>query len=369
MAHGGSLSDRTNSLESFHVMDLDRVQTKFEQWKEVMPNIHPFYAVKSNPHPQLVAHLHQLGSGFDCASTAEMETVVALGASPDNIIFAHPCKAPADILAAKALGVRMTTFDSEAELLKIHSLYPEMELVLRIWVDDSKAQCPLSNKYGSTRNEWHSLLSLAQTLKLNVIGVSFHVGSGGTADTYKSALQDARTVWDIADQHGFKLRMLDIGGGFPGIETDPNCNRFRDCASYIMPELEAFPKDIRIIAEPGRYFSAESQTLVTMVIAKRVREDRPIYFVADGLYQSFNCILYDHTKLLEPAETTREPMYKSALFGQTCDGIDQISDNIKLPYLDVGDWIAFPGMGAYTTAASSRFNGFSLPSVVIVKSP
>jgi ornithine decarboxylase len=358
-------SEKTKSLESFHVLDLSRVTGKYDQWTRALPKIHPFYAVKSNPHPALLSHLLKMGAGFDCASKTEMETVLALGAHPDNIIYAHPCKAPADILAAKAMGVRRTTFDSEAELLKIKQLYPEMELVLRIWVDDSAAQCPLANKYGALKTEWQPLLSLAHVLGLNVVGVSFHVGSGGNKETFQSALRDARYIFDLAEENGHKLSLLDIGGGFPGIDVDPENNMFLQCAEVINSELANFPEGIRMIAEPGRYFCAESQTLVSMVIAKRIRNQKPAYFIGDGLYQSFNCMLYDHTKLLEPP--TNEAMYPSTLFGQTCDGLDQIASDFMLPELDVGDWVAFPGMGAYTTAAASRFNGFGTPSVVIVE--
>lgn len=354
------------SVASFHVMELSRVKGRFDQWRAVMPTVKPFYAVKSNPHPSLVAYLHQMGAGFDCASKAELELVLSLGANPDDVIFAHPCKAPADILAAKALGVKKTTFDSEEELVKIKKLYPEMELVLRIYVDDSQAQCPLSNKYGCPKEDWQGLLGLAKTLNLNVVGVSFHVGSGGTKDTYRSALNDARELWQIAVEHGHNMRILDIGGGFPGIDVDPTRNQFKECADVIKPELSKFPAGVQIIAEPGRYFSAESQTLVTMIIGKKYRKQQPAYFVADGVYQSFNCMMYDHTKFLDSANETSEAMYPSTVFGQTCDGIDEISNNMLLPPLNVGDWVAFPGMGAYTTAASSRFNGFGSPEVVVV---
>jgi len=209
-------------------------------------------------------------------------------------------------------------------------------------------------------------VGLAKTLDLSIVGISFHVGSGGTKDTYSSALRDALEAWNMATQHGHKLQILDIGGGFPGIDIDPSRNLFKECAEVIKPELEAFPEGIKIIAEPGRYFSAESQTLVTMIIGKKLRKQQPAYFVADGVYQSFNCMLYDHTKFVESSEPLLEPMYPSTVFGQTCDGIDEISSNMMLPPLNIGDWVAFPGMGAYTTAASSRFNGFGSPEVVVI---
>ena len=45
----------------------------------------------------LLRVLAELGAGFDCASTAEVAAVLALGVPPERIVFAHPCKRPSDI--------------------------------------------------------------------------------------------------------------------------------------------------------------------------------------------------------------------------------------------------------------------------------
>lgn len=121
----------------------------------------------------------------------------------------------------------------------------------------------------------------------------------------------------------------------------------------------------------GRYFACASHTLVVNVISiKEVRnEDGSImtmYYVSDGTYGSFNCIHNDHTSEddLKPVVLKSDPSTEyslSTVWGPTCDGIDCIIKNVRLPKLDVGDWLYFPNMGAYTMAASSGFNGFSRP--------
>lgn len=63
--------------------------------------------------------LAALGAGFDCASDAEIAAVLAAGAGPDRIIYAHPCKPPSHIRRAAAQGVSLTTFDTECELEKV----------------------------------------------------------------------------------------------------------------------------------------------------------------------------------------------------------------------------------------------------------
>lgn len=360
---------------SFFILDPSRVAEKYMQWCEELPMVHAHYAVKSNPNPAIVHKLASMGANFDCATAAEIDQVLQAGISPSRIILAHPCKPPSHVSYARHMGVTRTTFDSEAEIYKIRQLHPQAELVLRIWVDDRHAQCPLSNKYGAHPHEWETLLVAAKFLGLNVIGVSFHVGSGGRPESFVGALEHAAQVRDIGRSAGHSMKILDIGGGFPGTD-EPQVGgiTLSLVSKLISPILEKEWADCEVIAEPGRFMCSEAQTLVTQIIGKRVRQGRHQYFINDGTYQSFNCMMYDHAQLLPEDESSevgiitsdRRERYSSDLFGQTCDGIDQIASGIYLPDLRVGDWIAVPSMGAYTNGAASQFNGFPTARCVVL---
>jgi len=363
MIHPCAQRNNVTSDEAFHVLDLERVVEKYNHWASCFPGVTPFYAVKSNPNPAVVETLANLGCGFDCASPFEFELVSSMGVPPERIIYANPCKSPDAIAAAKRSGVYKTTFDSESELVKLSALYPQMELVLRIGVDDKDAQCPLSNKFGASLIESERLLKLAKVLGMKVTGVSFHVGSGGTMKTYASALTDAKSVFDLGLKLGHPMSILDIGGGFPGTCDEASANLTK-ISQIVTPFLSQFPEGTQFISEPGRYFCAESQTLAAMIIGKRIRDGRISYFIADGVYQSFNCIMYDHSEVM--SSNPSPGFYPSNIFGQTCDGLDEIAKSIELPSLNIGDWIAFPTMGAYTLAAASRFNGFRVPHLVVL---
>jgi ornithine decarboxylase len=127
---------------------------------------------------------------------------------------------------------------------------------------------------------------------------------------------------------------------------------------------------IKFIAEPGRYFVEKSHILVLNVIGKKREqytnkstgelEDIIIYYLNDGVYGSFNCIYYDHNNpIIQPFnERNEKVLYKSKIFGPTCDSMDLIAKEIMLPELVVGEWVYVENFGAYTTAASSSFNGF-----------
>ena len=145
--------------------------------------------------------------------------------------------------------------------------------------------------------------------------------------------------------------------------------------SQTLPMLfdELFPPHIRVIAEPGRYFVCEAFTLIANVFAKRKvgNKDEFLYYINEGVYQSFNCLFFDHVNLVPIVfgKKGRNELYSSTLFGPTCDSLDCIAKGVLIPELDVGDWLYWKNMGAYTLAASSSFNGFKArPSIFYIQS-
>jgi diaminopimelate decarboxylase len=271
--------------------------------RRFFPRIEPFYAVKCNPDPVIVKALASMGVNFDCASRAEIQLVhdatQDLPRKPD-IIYANPCKARAHLIEAVCKGVRMVTFDNATEIRKCAQISKKIELVLRIITDDRGSQCRFSTKFGAPRYKWRNLLATAKQCGLQVVGVSFHVGSGcRDATKYELALKDAREIFDMAEEEfGMKMRIVDIGGGFPGethsvwnpaaeLDDDPVEGKpaneggddrfmfFTEIAEFVGPVLDRlFPAEsgVRIIGEPGRYFVAAAATLCCSVVSARTNE-------------------------------------------------------------------------------------------------
>ncbi|MED6106360.1 hypothetical protein PIB30_004135 [Stylosanthes scabra] len=199
------------------VLDLGVVMDLMHNWSKMLPTVQPFYAVKCNPNPSLLGTLAALGSNFDCASKSEIETVLSLGVSPDRIIYANPCKSVSHINYAASVGVNVTTFDSKEEVEKIRKWHPKCQLILRIKPpQDSGARNSLGLKYGALLEEVPMLLQAAHDADLTVIGVSFHIGSGGAdAKAYHGAIATAKSVFKMASKLDMqKMHVLDIGGGF-----------------------------------------------------------------------------------------------------------------------------------------------------------
>ncbi|KAF1391127.1 hypothetical protein PFLUV_G00038650 [Perca fluviatilis] len=332
--------------EPFYVANLDSVYKRHLRWLTSLPRVKPFYAVKCNNTAAVLRMMRALDTGFDCASKAEIQMALSLGVTPDNIIYAHTTKPLSHIKYACAHGVDMMTFDSEDELLKVSCCHAKAKLVLRTAVDDSKSLLKLSSKFGARLVSVGKLLERAGELGLDVIGVSFHVGSGCTeGSTFKQAIADARHVFDIA---------------------------FSEVINGALDEF--FPPDsgVQIIAEPGRYYVESAFTLAANVIAKRIVSDdvdehsdcqenspgRMMYYLNDGVFGSLSCIVHDPAHpncepYLHRVVESSERRYRSVIWGPTCDSFDKVIDNYWIPELRVGDWLLLDNMGAYSLQISA----------------
>lgn len=381
---GNALNDRASSInnetcvageeEAFFVADLGEVYRQHMRWKLNLPRVKPFYAVKCNPDPEVIRLLAELGTGFDCASKAEIDQVLKANVDPTRIIYAQPCKTNSYVRYARDHGVKQMTFDNTDELYKIKKLFPDAELFLRILTDDSSSLCRLSLKFGASLDSTNALLTLAKQLKLNIVGVSFHVGSGASdPNAFMKAVQDARIVFDQAQKHGYNLRTLDVGGGFCS-------DTFEAMAATLSESLDKYiPSHVNVIGEPGRYYVSSAFTLACNIIARRTIEDPETFaksymiYMNDGLYGNFSSIMFDHQNpIAQVLRTEDRSLYDSlsaqgtvdgveySIWGPTCDGIDRITESIRFGQtLDVGDWLYFEEMGAYTKCSATRFNGFT----------
>ena len=391
---------RGHETGSFLVTNLAPVVAQFRQWQLELPMVEPFYAVKCNPDPAILRMLASLGCNFDCATMGEIDLVLnglgdelsfrPRGKAQHSIVYANPAKMNHMLKFALDNDVSMTVFDGEDELRKIHSVLKAagrplncFKLLLRLTTDDRASICRFSKKFGCPVEEAPKLLKIAKELGLFVAGVSFHVGSGcGDPAAYTTALDHAYRVFQAAKSFGMPdLEIVDIGGGFPGDtggyggDGMPN---FQDLARGIRSGIDAMEKNlasegrslssVRFIAEPGRYFVSASTAIATKVYSRKGGNDAfQALYVDDGVYGSFNNVVYDHAtpipkRISFPGETARTgEAIPTAVFGPTCDGLDQMCslDNTVLERCDVDDWLLWENMGAYTHTASFVFNGYT----------
>jgi ornithine decarboxylase len=355
------------------VVDHDAVRSNYAAFKRHLPRVQAYYAVKANSDPAIVRTLYDVGSSFDVASIAEFmlvyENIKHLAAEArqnfiwDKIVYANPIK---DRRTLEALDPYkpLVAFDNIEEIKKIRKHAPHAGLMLRIRVPNTGSMVELSSKFGASPAEAVDLIATAFNAGLVVEGLSFHVGSQCTNfDNYVQALSTSAALMEEAQSRGYSMKLLDIGGGFP-VRYDRHVRPFRELARILNSEINRlFPKDMEILAEPGRFMVGTAATLVAEVIGKSERDGKRCYYVNDGIYHTFSGILFDHCQY--PVKAFKKgPKRISAVFGPTCDALDAISQAEALPELKLGDLVYSENISAYSHASSTYFNGFPPAKVV-----
>jgi len=355
------------------VVDHAIVRRNYAEFRRHLPKVQCYYAVKANPDPAIIRTLYRAGASFDVASVAEFMLVYELIKDRpareqqdfiwDKIIYANPTK-PRETLEALDRYKPLVTYDNFDELEKIKRYAPHAGVVLRLRVANTGSQCELSSKFGCDPGEAVELILAAGRLGLVVEGLSFHVGSQCTNfENYVQALNVAAAVLKESRERGHEIKILDIGGGFPA-PYNKHVRPFRELAALINAEIDRlFPPDIQILAEPGRFLVATAATSVARVIGKAVRDGKRCYYIDDSVYHTFSGIIFDHCQYPLKA-FKRGPKEICAVFGQTCDGLDTISQSDLLPELEIEDLVYAENIGAYSNASATWFNGFPPAKVI-----
>ena len=359
------------------VTDHDVLRKNYATFKKHLPRVQAYYAVKAFADPAVVKTLFEAGASFDVASMPEFmivhENIKNMPAKErqdwiwDKIIYAHPIKANATLRELNPYKP-LVTYDNSEEIKKIKKHAPNAGLVLRLKVPNTGAMVELSSKFGAGPGEAVDLILEADRAGLTVEGLSFHVGSQTTNfDNFVQAINLAAAVFAEAKSRGYtKMNLLDIGGGFPA-PYDDSVKPFSQLAKTINAELDRlFPKDIQILAEPGRFLVATAATAVSEIIGKAVRDGKLCYYIDDGVYHTYSGILFDHCHY--PLQSFKPgPKQICTVFGPTCDALDVISmaENLSAN-LQLGDLLYSRNIGAYSVASSTPFNGFPPAKVVHV---
>jgi ornithine decarboxylase len=350
------------------VVDLDIVRENYRAFAKALPDSRIFYAVKANPAPELLALLASLGSCFDTASVAEIEMVLAAGATAERISFGNTIKKERDIERAHALGVRLFAVDCKAEVEKIARAAPGAKVFCRFLFGCAGAEWPLSRKFGCDPEMAVDVLDHAQRLGLDPCGVSFHVGSQQRRTAaWDEALKSAAAIFRACADRGINLSMVNLGGGFP--------------TRYLreVPAVEAYGRSIfralrrhfgnripETIIEPGRGMVGDAGVIEAEVVlvSKKSEHDRTRWVYLDiGKFGGLAETMDESIRYAIRTPHDGDEVGPCVLAGPTCDSADVLYE--KRPYdlpisIEIGDKVLIEGTGAYTaTYAAVAFNGFA----------
>ncbi len=344
---------------------------RLRELQRMLPNAGVHYAVKANPHPDLLQALAAAGSRFDVASPAEVQATLSAGAHPDDLVYSNPVKRRDDVAVAARLGVRLFVVDSPEETIKVAEAAPGSSVLCRLVTSGSGSDWPLSRKYGCSTVQAVEVLRLAAASGLDAAGVSFHVGSQQRdPQSWASPVDASARVFAAAREAGLTPWLLDLGGGFPA-HHQGGAPPLAAYGSAIRRALRrSFGRHLpRTLVEPGRGIVADAGRVVTTVVAVvRRGETRWVYLDA-GVFSGLVETLDEAIRYRLETDVTG-PEGPCVLAGPTCDSADVLYERtpVHLPLaLTEGDRVVLTAAGAYTTCYSTvGFNGFPpLPTVLV----
>jgi ornithine decarboxylase len=347
------------------IMDTATLKATAAVFAAYAPALATYYAVKANADPAVLRVLAAEGIGFEVASEAELRILVSLGITSDRIITSNPIKSPSFIDALRGIGLDRFVVDSIDEIDKLATRAPGCRVLLRLAVDNTGSTWPLDEKFAATAVETIELALHAVQAGLQPVGLTFHVGSQCTNPyAWATALRDAKAVWDEVKTHGITFDTLNVGGGFPAAHDDVQPDHVQSLDS-IVESVAAFPEATVVEVEPGRGLVGDAGVLVSRVVGKATRSGtRWLYLdvgVFNGLMEAVGGIEYQYVSL-----DTQGPEQSWTVAGPSCDSMDIVAREIRLPELAVDDRVAITPAGAYTVVYASSFNGLTHPPVLCV---
>ena len=322
------------------------------------------YAVKTNPHPEVIKTLLDSGiDQFDIASIEEIKQVRKF-TSTAKCSYMHTVKSPESIRAAYfEYGIKTFALDTKEELIKIikYTKNPkDLELFVRVAVSNEHAEIDLSKKFGALHSESLGLLRLAKQHAKRV-GLSFHVGSQCMHPiSYAKGISE---IGNIIKKTKIIPDYINVGGGFPTMYPDLVPHGLMDYFNEIKKNLEnlKLAKMPQIICEPGRALVAESGSTIVRV---NLRKKQKLY-INDGTYGTlFDAgtpnIVYPSKMIKETSsKIISKKMTAFNFFGPTCDSMDYMKGPFVLPNnIKENDYIELGQLGAYGLIFRTQFNGF-----------
>ena len=351
------------------VLDLSVIEAAYRRFTAAMPGIAVHYATKCNPHRDVLATLYSVGCRFEIASAPELDQLLELGVDPSTVLYSNPVKPEAHVREAHLKGVRCFAFDSTEEAAKLAAQAPGSNAIVRLAARTGGSTVPSEGKFGVDPDSAVRLLVEARELGLRPYGVAFHVGSQMLRpNAWAQPLATVRKLMKRLAKLGIRLRLVDLGGGFPATygETPPPLERY---AAVIQHGLDRLPYKVRVVVEPGRAIVAEAGVLTATVIGTAVRGGMRWIHLDVGAFNGLMESLETGNRLRFPVSDSRNSPLRDRfhLTGPTCDSQDTILFDVELSAdLATGDLVHIATAGAYTTAYASTFNGFDVPEVSCV---
>jgi len=237
-------------------------------------------------------------------------------------------------------------------------------------VHHESAMEDLSIRFGAPPEEMPELLQAIRDCGAEP-AMAFNVGSAVTdPEAYRYSMSVTKSV---LEKLPFKLRLLDIGGGFPKSYPGFIVPEIQEYFDAVKESAETLPlaDNAELLGEPGRALAAPGLSAVVEVLLRK--GDR--LYINDGMYGIFWVLRIDgHDGF--PVRAYRDGMLlegdtiEFVVNGPTCDGQDTLTGRVPLPTdIRAGDHLEFGNIGAYSLSGRTDFNGYYSDRIVTITSP
>ncbi|MBK6452571.1 MAG: bifunctional aspartate kinase/diaminopimelate decarboxylase [Proteobacteria bacterium] len=320
-----------------------------------------FYAMKANPHPELLKTFAGLGLSFECVSRGECEHVMKVvpGIDPSRILFTPNFAPRSEYEWALEQGVNLT-IDNVYALREWGELFRDRDVLIRIDTGfgrghhDHVRTAGVHSKFGVPLFEMDEVERLVDLVGARVVALHAHTGSG---------VFDVRNWKEVGHMLGGlaqrfpHARAIDLGGGL-GVPEKPGQVPV-DLAALqgVIDDIRAKWPQVELWLEPGRFLVAQGGVLVVEVTQLKGKGAVQYVGVSTGMNSLIRPALYgahhDIVNLTRFGEPGTE-VYN--VVGPICESADYLGHERLLPATQEGDVLLIANTGAYGHAMSSNYN-------------
>ncbi len=344
-----------------YVYDLATVRGQVAQFRQLRSLSQVLYALKANPHPEILRAIHAAGCGFECVSRAEVERVLAEvpGAAREELLFTPNFAPRSEYAWALGRGLRVTV-DNLAILRDWNSLFEGREIFLRLDASAGHGHHEkvrtggLDSKFGVPAADFGALPGAVAAAGARVVGLHVHGGSGGF--DLAAWLEPARILAAEAARHP-GARILNLGGGVGVPDRAGQAPLDLRALDAALAGVKAANPGLELWMEPGRFFVAAAGVLLARVTQTKAKGDKRYVGVATGMNSLIRPALYGaRHEIVNLSRLDEPPVQTCTIVGPICESGDELGRDRRLPRCEEGDVLLVADAGAYGHAMSSCYN-------------
>ncbi len=318
------------------------------------------YAMKANPHPDVLRAVRQEGVEFECVSRGEVQRVLDLfkDLDPRRVLYTPNFASREEYRWALERGVQATVDNLHVlewgELLRGHEIFVRVDTGVGAGHHHHVRTAGAHAKFGVPIADLEHFAREAERHGARIVGLQAHVGSGiFDVTTWE---RTARQLADLA-QHFADVRAIDIGGGLGVPERSDQIGLDLDKLDTLLRAVSAEHPRLEIWIEPGRYLSALAGVLLARVTQVKTKGQVRYVGCATGMNSLIRPALYgayhEIVNLTRMAEVSSELVN---VVGPICESADVLGHDRLLPPTREGDVLLIANAGAYGHVMSSHYN-------------